>query len=154
MLSLLHFEFNVTLSLKDTVCLFCARPNFCAAIKTKNALNALRKCLLRRLQWALYSCVKWFSAFNQLQCWVASVCSVRDSVTRWSPWKPLEFNFRFQGCLKSPWKEEFLLKVLENSLNVCSDGKKYWIISKQFKDKLKHWAQILKSGTEFSKICV
>ena len=48
----------------------------------------------------------------------------RVRATSWSPWKALEFNFRFQGRLKSP--EEFLLKVLENnenSLNFCSDGR-------------------------------
>ena len=50
----------------------------------------------------------------------------RVRATPWSPWKALGFNFRFQGRLKSPWKEEFLLKVLENnekSLNFCSDVK-------------------------------
>ena len=35
--------------------------------------------------------------------------------TPWSPWKALEFNIWFQGRLKSPWKEEFFVKVLENN---------------------------------------
>ena len=66
--------------------------------------------------------------------------------TPWSPWKALEFNIWFQGCLKSPWKEEFYVKVLENngnSLNFFGRGNN--------KGYIKNWAHILNLQNDFAK---
>ena len=66
--------------------------------------------------------------------------------TPWSPWKTLEFNIWFQGRLKSPWKEEFFVKVLENngnSLNFFGMGNS--------KGYIKNWAHISNLQHDFAK---
>ena len=67
--------------------------------------------------------------------------------TPWSPWKALEFNIWFQGRLKSPWKEEVLVKVLENngnSLNFFGMGNS--------KGYIKNWAHMISNlQNDFSK---
>ena len=66
--------------------------------------------------------------------------------TPWSPWKALEFNIWFQGRLKSPWKEEFFVKVLENkgnSLNFFGMGNS--------KGYIKNWAHISDLQNNFAK---
>ena len=71
-------------------------------------------------------------------------CMVR--ATPWSPWKALEFNIWFQGRLKSPWKEEFFVKVLENdgnSLNFSGMGNS--------KGYIKNWAHISNLQNDFAK---
>ena len=50
--------------------------------------------------------------------WMSIICFYGNSRTRilatpWCPWKALEFNSRFQGPLKSPWKEELCWKCLK-----------------------------------------
>ena len=73
-----------------------------------------------------------------------SVFMVRT--TPWSPWKALEFNIWFQGRLKSPWKEEIYVKVLENngnSLNFLGVGNN--------KGYIKNWAHILNLQNDFAK---
>ena len=76
--------------------------------------------------------------------------SNRVRATPWSPWKALEFKFRLQGRLKSPWKKWFCGKQLENSLNICLDEScRDCIMSRENEDHTK-----LKTSQKLSKLTI